>query len=215
MAMHTKVERKLIEAFQVNYFGGFPVIGAVKYVSDQRGVQRLVKDLDAECWHNWVRERLVEYGYLITPFYNRRRFFYGRPEEDKTLREAIAYCPQSMTADAIDTGILRLWAWGQVQVLIQVHDSVLFQYPAEREAEIIPKAIELCTIQHELKRGRPFNVPADAKIGWNWADRIDDKTTGKITNPNGLIKWKGEPDPRPRPPMRTGRRTFEDLLDEA
>lgn len=172
MAMHTKVETKLIEQFQIRYFDAFPVIGQFEHVPNEN-------------WHTWVRQQLIQYGYIETPYFKRRRYFYGRPEEDKTLREAIAYAPQSMTADEIDTGILNIWRHlPQVQLLIQVHDSILFQYPAHLEDTIVPTALDLLTIKMQLKRGREFYVPAEAKIGWNWADAATD-------NESGLIKWKG------------------------
>lgn len=206
MAQHTKVETKLITEFQLAYFDAFPAIGAVRF--NDHG--DLVKDTDAICWHNYVARQIDQYGYIETPFYSRRRFFFGRPSDQRTLREAIAYAPQSMTADAIDTGIIRLWDWNKVQLLIQVHDSILFQYPIAQEAEIIPAAIEMLEVKFDLKKSRPFYVPAEAKIGFNWADSAKD-------NPMGLIKWNpNKPDLRTRPDYKTGkdRLTLSSVLNE-
>lgn len=186
MAMHTKVETRIIESFQRRYFDGFPVIGSYD------------KRLDRDNWHTWTYHQINQFGYLITPFYGRRRYFFGRPDDPRTLREAIAYCPQSMTADAIDTALLRIWQTHRVQILIQVHDSILFQYPVEEEDDIIPEMLRLASITHTLKRGRRFVVPAEAKIGWNWADESKE-------NPDGLVKWEGPGvDKRPRPQIRSG-----------
>lgn len=189
MAGHTKVEIKVIEEFQERYFEAFPVLGSVD------------RDFSRRNWHSWVHNQIDQFGYITTPFYERRRFFFGRPDDPRTLREAIAYAPQSMTADAIDTALIRIWKSKKVDVLIQVHDSILFQYPIEHEATIIPEMLELATIQHTLKHGRKFSVPAEAKIGYNWADF--NERTGD--NPAGLIKWKGaNQDLRERPAYRTG-----------
>ena len=169
MAKHTKVERSLIEDFQRRYFKSFPCI-------EER--------------FKYVRNELTENGYLVSLF-RRRRGFFGRPWEDSTLREAVAYDPQSSTADEIDTGLIRLFRAERVQLLVQVHDSILFQFPEELEAEIVPWAIDLLKVRIPLLRGREFYVPTEAKTGWNWGDRLEDKKTGKITNPDGLMKWKG------------------------
>ncbi len=169
MAKHTKVDKHLIEDFQRRYFKRFPCI-------EER--------------FKYVRNELVENGYLVSLF-GRRRGFFGRPWEDATLREAVAYDPQSSTADEIDTGLIRLFRANRVQLLVQVHDSILFQFPEEAENEIVPWAIEELKVHLELEKGRDFYVPTEAKVGWNWGDRQEDKKTGKITNPDGLMKWKG------------------------
>jgi DNA polymerase I-like protein with 3'-5' exonuclease and polymerase domains len=189
MAKHSKVATHVIEEFQHNYFQAFPVIGS----TDR-------KDTTTLHWHNYVRNSLRDV-HSLTSLLGRRRNFFGRANEDSTLREAIAYEPQSMTADEIDTGLLRLWRSKRVQVLVQVHDSILFQYPEEEEDEIIPWAIKTLQVELALKKGRKFFVPVDAKVGWNWGE-IDERGD----NPDGLIKWKGHDDRKrlaqPRPAKR-------------
>lgn len=165
MSKHTKVAQRMIEEFQSAYFLAFPCI---------------------PLWHKRVYEELRDFHSLTTLF-GRRRFFYGRLQDDATLREAIAYSPQSMTADEIDLGILRMWRSNRIQLMLQVHDSILIQYPEDQEEEIIPWALEQLTTRLTLAGGREFHVPTEAKIGWNYGDLSD-------TNPDGLKKWKGGDD---------------------
>jgi len=201
MAAHSKVDVGTITQFQVRYFGAFPAIGNGKHK---------LEELDPDTYHGWVGRQLQEFGRITTPHYGRSRTFYGRPDNLDTLRQAIAYSPQSMTADAIDTGMLELWRTRKVHMLAQVHDSILFQYPVELEEEIIPQALALLEIHYTLKGGRDFYVPAEAKIGFNWAD-FDEKE-----NPYGLIKWKGPGlDQRTRPDYRTFNptRSLKDLIN--
>lgn len=192
-AQHAKVSTSTVAAFQEKYFDAFPVIGDKDHTEPEWNNGRY----EYANWHQYVRTKLEHEGSLTTHFFNRRRFFYGRPEDGTTLRAAIAYEPQSMTADEIDTGIINLWRYmPEIQILLQVHDSILFQYPEELEDEIIPKALEHLTIRMELKRDRSFYVPVEAKIGWNWSDESAD-------NPYGLVKWKGPgADARKRPEHR-------------
>lgn len=175
MAKHTKVQTSVIEEFQYRYFSAFPVIG--HYDRKDPTARQLPN------WHNYVRNELAT-SHSLTTLFGRRRQFFGRSFDDTTLREAIAYCPQSMTADEIDTGILNLWRSNRVQLLIQVHDSILLQYHEEEEDEIIPWALEALKTKLVLKKGREFVVPTEAKIGWNWGEFGAD-------NPDGLVKWKG------------------------
>ena len=115
----------------------------------------------------------------------------GRPKDDATIREAIAYAPQSMTAEEINIGLLRIWRARKVQLLTQVHDSILFQYPEHLEDEIIPWALETLKAPLELTAGRHFCVPTEAKVGWNWGDVEYNKDGSVSGNPDGLIKYKG------------------------
>jgi DNA polymerase-1 len=168
MAKQTKFPVADVKRFQEEYFRAFPCIPA---------------------WHKNVFWKLSNLGYLETLFGDRRVFF-GRPEEDSTRREAVAHAPQSMTGKEINIGILNLWRANRVQLLIQVHDSILFQFPEERESEIIPWALEALQAPLVLAKDRPFVVPTEAKVGWTWGNASD-------SNPDGLIKWKGS-DPRSR-----------------
>jgi DNA polymerase-1 len=162
MAKHARIPEKIAKEFQREYFGAFPCI---------------------EDWHKKVFWALENLAFLESPF-GRRRFFFGRPKEGATRREAVAHVPQSMTADEINQGILQIWRANRVQLLIQVHDSILFQYPEELEDEIVPWALETLKVPLTLARGRQFVVPTEAQVGWNWGYEGED-------NPDGLTKWKG------------------------
>ena len=88
-----------------------------------------------------------------------------------------------MTADEIDIALYNIWRDPRFQVLNQVHDSILFQLPEAHAAEYIPDALQLARAPLTLKHDRPFCVPVEAKVGYNWADASE-------KNPNGLKKFK-------------------------
>jgi len=165
MAKHSKLPVAMVKEFQANYFAAFPCIPA---------------------WHENVAWQVKHQGFIQTPF-GRRRFIFGRPTEKSTLREAVANNPQSMTGDEINNGILKLWRADRVQLLVQVHDSILFQYREEEENEIIPWAMETLPTEITLAKDRRFCVPTDCAVGWNWGYHSSD-------NPDGLKKWKGGDD---------------------
>lgn len=173
MAKHSKVQQDAIKLFQRRYFKAFPAIGRFQGDTDTR-----------QHWHGWVREQLLTTQQITTP-YNRRRLFFGDPKAPETLRAAIAFGPQSMTADQINIGLLNLWRANICQLLVQVHDSILVQYPEHLEDEIVPQAIKLLAAPITLRKGREFCVPSDCKVGWNWGD------FDEVKNPLGLKKYKG------------------------
>ena len=133
-------------------------------------------------WWKWVQEQLRDVRKLTT-LMGRQRYFFGQWKDSDTLRAAIAYEPQSITADTIDRGLLALWQANRVQLLLQVHDSVLFQFPEEQEDEIVPWALDTLRQPLMLRGNRPFVIPGEAKTGWNWSDSKDD--------PDALRKYTG------------------------
>lgn len=167
MAKHSKVQKALIEDFQNRYFRAFPAI---------------------KLWHEHVRKQLLSTS-TITTLLGRQRVFFARPDEATTLREAVAYEPQSLTGDEINRGMLQLRREANatnrhIELLVQVHDSILLQYRETDEADIVPWALETLKVPISLKHGRTFTVPTDAKVGWNWGN-------ADVANPLGLAKWKG------------------------
>jgi DNA polymerase I len=182
MAMHTKVERAFIEDFQYRYFSAFPE------------VKRRIE---------WIGEKLVEDGNLVTLF-GRRRFFLKRRGDNKTLNEGCAFDPQSMTADEINYAMIRVYQYLKpvypwLELLIQVHDSLLFQYPEEYEDLIVPLILKCMQTILTLRNGRKFYVPSEAKVGWNWGDYASQEDSDKAAakgkrvdpNLNGMKKYKG------------------------
>jgi DNA polymerase-1 len=172
MSKHTKIEQSIIKEFQSLYFDTFPAIGRL---------------------HEWVQREILERGHLVTPF-GRKRWFFGRRDDRDTLKQAVAHMGQSMTADEMNYAMLALWRTNTVQLLLQVHDSILIQYPEEAENELVPMVLKTMRVPLELEGGRKFVVPVEVKVGWNWGKADTD-------NPWGLGKW---PDDRDRTHAKAG-----------
>ena len=88
----------------------------------------------------------------------------------------------------------------QVQLLAQTYNSITFQYrETDDENAILEQALELLRLPLVAPNGRLYNVPWEAKIGWNWGNYNDDPVKGRL-NPGGLIKWNAQKrDLRKRP----------------
>lgn len=198
-----KVPIGMMEEFQARYCRGR---------EEKRGMPAIVPAYPAipRFWQ-WTAEQLQTTHLLITPF-GRRRHFFGRPGDDATLREAIAFLPQSTTADRMNLGLWRIWKkMPQVQLLAQTYDSVTFQYEdrgSAYEAEIITRALELIRVELVAGNGRRYVVPGEAKVGWNWGAEVSQGDVerasrtgrkGPRLNLDGLRKWSQRyPDERRR-----------------
>ena len=167
MARHTKIEQAVIKEFQALYFKTFPAIPKL---------------------HEWIKTQLIETGNLVTPF-GRKRWFFGKRDESDTLKQAVAFMGQSMTADEMNLAMIQTWRLNIAQLLLQGHDSLLIQYPEEQENAVIPQVLTAMRAPLELEGGRQFCVPVDVKVGWNWGNRTED-------NPDGLKKYPDDRDRR-------------------
>jgi DNA polymerase I-like protein with 3'-5' exonuclease and polymerase domains len=163
MSRHLKVPQALMDHFQKRYFEAFKAL---------------------PLWHRWVAEQLQTKQHIVTPL-GRKLTFFGRPQDEATLREAVAAGPQSTTADRTSLGLYRVWRdfANRVELLNQGYDSITFQF-AEDDHKVIDEISKAIIVPLE-HRGRHFVIPTDCKIGWNWGSARPD-------NPDGLSKWKGQ-----------------------
>ena len=192
MAKHLKVEQPVMIDFQNAYFKAYPGLGG----PDGYGPQRMT-------WHKWTAQQLQLHQVLTTPL-GRRRHFFGRPGDDSTLREAIAFIPQSTVGDLLNLILYSFWKAG-FELLAQIHDAVVFQFPEAEEVAYTTKALKLAripiTVESLITPGafRTITIPSECKTGWNWADETIKTSLGKkINNSDGLRKWAGKPDERKR-----------------
>ncbi len=171
LATQSKVELELIEDFQPKYFGAFP--------AHQR-------------WHRWTADELMDCGHIVS-LTERKRYFWGRRDEDATIREAVAFQGQAL-GDIVNRGMLNVWRKNNCQLLMQIHDAILFQYPEKEEDEIIPKVLAQLRYPIELNSDRQLIIPYGCKTGWNFGvyDAKD--------NQDGLKEYKGG-DKRKRTPQ--------------
>lgn len=193
IAQAVGIPAELVEGFQLRYFRAFPAIPQ---------------------WHEWTKTQLRDSQYLDTPL-GRRRWFFGRPTEDSTLREAIAFSPQSTVGELLNLIMYRVWLRSTlppthpshlpVQLLLQNHDAFAFQTPLTSDLPTV-----IASVNHEFNsapiafvRGgerREMVIPGEFVTGFNWAYQDADPEPGnwKFTdgNPDGLRKWRGSDERR-------------------
>jgi hypothetical protein len=112
------------------------------------------------------------------------------------FKDAYAQFPQSTVADKINRdGLIELYnnqdKYHEVEILNQVHDSIVFQIPIAVGWERITWI--LFDIKDALERPIPWNppfvIPADFKIGLSLGDMIDINMCGKKEVCEQLSTW--------------------------
>jgi hypothetical protein len=98
-----------------------------------------------------------------------RRYYFDRIDE-ATCREAIAWVPQSTVALYIN----RIWMnvyerYPHIWILLQVHDSLVGQFPQHRRAECLAQLEEASQIV--LPYDDPLIIPSGTKTSTtSWGD---------------------------------------------
>jgi len=124
-------------------------------------------------WHSEVEMTMRRnQNVLITPM-GRRRQFFGRPGPD-LLKEAVAFIPQSTVSDVLNTGLIRVYnelcaVYKCINIILQVHDSILIQHPPEMTMFVYDMMKKLMKVNLEIK-DRKFYIPIELKTGANWRD---------------------------------------------
>lgn len=155
MAIAAQISIKASEAAQRNYFSMYPGIKA---------------------WHEQVEHDLEMYREVKNMF-GFKRFYFDRVEG--LLPQALAWIPQSTV------GLVINEAWEnirrelpEVQVLLQVHDSLVVQFPKELFPDIL-KPIWSC-MQVTVPYPDPLIIPSGIKISnrsWGHCKDISWDTT--------------------------------------
>ena len=176
LSTQTKLPISVVLDFQPKYFRAFP--------AHLR-------------WQAHVERELRRVGQLIS-LTGRKRHFFGRRNDDATLREAIAFDPQGSLADIVNRAMLRIWKERTATVMLHDHDALTFQYPEELEDEIVPQLLKLLPEPIPLEHGRTLTIPYDCKVGWNRGDFDKDNPE---KNPDGLKDFTGHDKRKRSPPV--------------
>jgi hypothetical protein len=148
VALSTGIPSGIVSAFQAKYLAAFPEI---------------------PLWHQALIAELQQTSRLITPL-GRLRWFFDRTNDDATIREAIAYVPQSSIAELLNEAMRRVWMRSMlpaddprflpVELLLQNHDAFAFQTPLYADVPFV-----LDEVRKELEIPVPFVRNGQ---DWNW-----------------------------------------------
>lgn len=161
MSAQSRIPLELVQKFQPKYFIAFP--------AHRR-------------WHHWTETQIRTVGNFIS-LTGRKRYFFGRRNDEEVKREGLAFQGQDGEAFLVNTAMLNIWREQIATVMMQDHDALTYQYPEELEDEIVPKLQAQLIVPFPLAHDRVLRVPYDAKVGWNRGEWDGNK------NPDGLKKY--------------------------
>ena len=147
------------EDFYERYFGAFP------------GIKE---------WHDRVQIELQNTGKLKTAL-QRERMFFGRLDDNHTLKEAIAFLPQSLISDILKIGTLYIWREFELRkkwakLCGDLHDGLLMLIKKIHLDECAPRMIELMEVLVKMPHGI-MKIPVDFNVGYRWQKKE-------------MLKWK-------------------------
>lgn len=118
-------------------------------------------------WHRRVEQSLASYRSVWNAFGYRRMYF---DRIEGILPEALAWIPQSTVAIVINTGLVRVFhELPEVQLLLQVHDSLVMQSHRNNIPSVFPK-IRKC-LEVTVPYPDPLIIPVSAKGSYvSWGD---------------------------------------------
>lgn len=135
-------------------------------------------------WHRHVDAQLLKTN-TVRNVYDFRRFYTDRHEN--LLPKALAWIASSAVSITIDRGMKHVFGpnvhglciskedrydpWSereyvalpQIELLMQIHDSIIGQFPQGMEDEIIPKIVERMEV--EIPYEKPLVIPVTVKVG--------------------------------------------------
>jgi DNA polymerase I len=168
-----KAERQLAKSWVhgTNYGGGPRTMaancGITVRVAEDLQKRWFAAHPGIHSWHRRVEAQLASRRYVENKF-GYRRFYFDRIEG--MLPEALAWIPQSTVACTINRAWLNIYeTLPEVQVLLQVHDSLCGQFPTDRASELVDKitAAARVTIPYDT----PLVIPTGIKTSnISWGD---------------------------------------------
>lgn len=157
-------------------------------------------------WYESIKRQLQRDRCLVNCFGRKVRFM-GAWDED-LWKQAYSFLPQSSVVDSLNQGMVKIYNDNllcstdglNIDILAQVHDSILTQFPYQTYLDK-PDGREVLQSQflwaqdriydyvspNLTYNGRTFKIATDSKIGLNWSGQSK-------TNPQGMREMKTHAD---------------------
>ena len=128
-------------------------------------------------WHSWLRGAVQSLGYLDGASGHRRQFF-GRRDDEATVKQAAAEEPQANTTYCTNVALHKLWHDPEnrtergsliVQPLHQVHDAICGQFPKAQTAWAVDKLKEWFRSPVTIA-GQTITIPFAGGYGPSWGN---------------------------------------------
>ena len=141
-------------------------------------------------WYQHIQRQLSK-DRTLTNCFGRKVKFLDQFNDD-LFKSAYSMIPQSTVVDAVNMAMVKIYndeyltKTLNIDILAQVHDSILIQVPIKHLTDkstfdTIIERINRYTSPTMSYNGRDFVIATDAKCGMNWGEARKD------TNPSGMV----------------------------
>ncbi len=118
-------------------------------------------------------ERHLRTTRTIKTCLGRRRIFFGRLDDNTTIRDAVSYEPQSTVGDVCNIIFRKLWmvfsSRPDVSTVLQVHDEIVVESP-KVDADWVADEMKKAAVIPLFINKEPLFIPLDISVGNNWRD---------------------------------------------
>lgn len=163
---------------------GISMIAEIPLAAAKNAYERYMSEFDyIPAWQDWVRGQVHDHRPLVNPL-GRTISLFGRSWDKGTWRQGLAFLPQSLLADINDIALIRAWLVLEeegLQLLAQVHDALLHQYPAgdyaleRRLLQLMRIPIPVTDFQGTT---RIMTIGVETATGKNWGHVSKDNPYG-------------------------------------
>jgi DNA polymerase I-like protein with 3'-5' exonuclease and polymerase domains len=164
---------------------GISMIAQIPLKEAKYAYNRYMSEFDyIPAWQDTVRSDIQERHLLVNAL-GRPWVPFGRSWDKHTWRQGLAFLPQSLLADIDNIAMYYVWRDledEQVQLLAQVHDALLHQYPSGRldlERELLKKMQVPVPITDIKGVTRLMTIGVETATGKNWGHK-------SAHNPSGI-----------------------------
>jgi DNA polymerase-1 len=161
-----KKERQLAKSFihGTNYGGGARTMavaaGVTVHQADRFQKIYFGRYPGLKAWHERVYQQLTHKRFVQNAF-GYRRYYFDRT--DGLLPEALAWIPQSTVANVINRAWVNIYEQApEIQILLQVHDSLAGQFPSNLREASLKKLHDLSQIV--IPYPDPLIIPTGVKV---------------------------------------------------
>lgn len=167
MAIQKRIPVAAAQEGQARYFRAFPGV---------RDYQRM------------IRQKVENQEPIVTPLGARFKL-YGRPWDEHTYKQGLAKIPQAMVGHIVAIGLSRIYdQLPEVQLLAQVHDAILFQFP-KGQYQYVYDALKLMEVPVYITgvdgKTRRMCIGTEAAVGHNWGHYNTKPEKGRV-NTDGV-----------------------------
>lgn len=137
-------------------------------------------------WQDHIKRTVREHMPISNPLGYTVQLF-GRPDDDHTMNQALSLIPQSTLAQMNNIALWLIWLYLEpedVQLLAQVHDALLHQFPDGRmdlEKRVVDYMSMPVPVTDYRGNTRVMTIGVETAVGKNWGHAGKD-------NPHGIAE---------------------------